>query len=443
LGFFEVVNERSALGSLRLVFAAAMERGCAAGDGFTMSNAELANLLLGLMAIVAVTATLAGMACLFWVTRQRRRIPGFAPPVTIFKPLKGLDEELELNLRSFFQLDYPCYQLLFCAVDADDPAIPVVERLLREFPGQDAQLLIGCPAFGLNPKVESLAAMEPLRKHDVILISDSNIKARRTYLRETVCYLAEPGVGLVSNLFAGVGEAHPSAVMENLQLNGFIAAGVAAAAVFRATCVVGKSMLMPVGALEAIGGFAAVRNVLAEDQVIAIRLRQAGYSIRLAHHVLENFNGQRSLRWFLNRHSRWYKIRRRVAPMAFLVEPIANLATVGLVWAFSGDSGIAWGGLLLLIGLGIVRDAVQTRWMRGSFPKLRHLLYSPVKDILLLPVWFDAIINRRVLWRGNRFLIGRMTRLRRGRVARVARRRLRGKRRLRPRKPDSHDRNLD
>ena len=99
---------------------------------------------------------------------------------------------------------------------------------------------------------------------------------------------------------------------------------------------------------------------------------------------------------------------------AFLAEPVANLATVGLVWAFSGESGIAWGGLLFLVGLGMVRDAVQTRWLRGSFPKLRHLLYSPVKDILLLSVWFDAIFNRRVRWRGHSFLIGRMTRLRRG-----------------------------
>ena len=104
---------------------------------------------------------------------------------------------------------------------------------------------------------------------------------------------------------------------------------------------------------------------------------------------------------------------------------------MGLVWAFSGDSGIAWGGLLFLVGLGMVRDAVQTRRLRGTFPKLRHLLYSPVKDILLLPVWFDAIVNRRVHWRGHRFLIGRMTRLRLARVPRQVRRRVRRVRKLR------------
>jgi ceramide glucosyltransferase len=402
-----------------------------------MSAAESANLLLGLVAVVAVASTLGGIACVFWVTRTRRRKSDFTPPVTIFKPLKGLDEELDQNLRSFFQLDYPSYQLLFCVADADDPAIDVVRKLANEFPGQDTQLIVGCPAFGLNPKVESLAAMEPHRKHDVILISDSNVRARPSYLRETVCYLAEPGVGLVSNLFVGTGEVHPSAVLENLQLNGFIAGGVAAASVCGATCVVGKSMLMPVTALEAIGGLAAVRNVLAEDQVIGVRVRQAGYSIRLSHHVVENINRVRSFKWFLNRHSRWYKIRRQMALPAFIAEPAANLATVGLVWAFSGDSGIAWGGLLFLVGLGMIRDSIQTRRLRGTYPKLRHLLYSPVKDILLLPVWLDAIVNRRVHWRGHRFLIGRMTRLRLARVPRQVRKRVQRVRRFRSQNPFS------
>ena len=333
--------------------------------------------------------------------------------MTIFKPLKGLDEELEQNLRTFFQLEYPCFQLLFCVADSGDPAIEVVRKLMSEFPGQDSQLVIGCPAFGLNPKVESLAAMDRHRKHDVILISDSNVRVRPSHLRETACYLADPGVGLVTNLFTGVGEVYPGAVLENLQLNGFVAAGIAAASVLRMTCVVGKSMLFPVKVLQAIGGFAAVRNVLAEDQVIGLRVRQAGYSIRLSHHVVENVNMRRGLKWFLNRHSRWYKIRRQLALPIFIAEPIANLATLGLVWAFSGDSSAAWGGLVLLVGLGIVRDAVQTRRLRGSFPKLAHLLFSPVKDILLLPVWLDAVLNRRVQWRGHRFLVGRMTRLRR------------------------------
>src|SRR5262245_40120598 len=181
------------------------------------------------------------MACLFWFTlRRTRNLKYHTPPVTIFKPLKGMDEGLEENLRSFFRLDYPVYQLIIGVADVDDPAIAVVRKLQHEFPDHDTTLVVGTPAFGLNPKVEKLAAWERHPKPSVSLTSDSSVRVRTSYLRETACYLAEPGVGLVTNLFAGVGESHAGAIMENLQLNGFIAGAVAGAAVLRVTCVVGK-----------------------------------------------------------------------------------------------------------------------------------------------------------------------------------------------------------
>ncbi len=138
------------------------------------------NLLLGLVAIVAVASTVLSMLALAWVTRRGRGagLPEHTPPMTIFKPLKGLDEELEANLRSFFHLDYPVYQLLFGVAEAGDPAIAVVQKLMGEHPDRDARLVVGAPAFGLNPKVENLASMDRFRKYDVILISDSNVRVR-------------------------------------------------------------------------------------------------------------------------------------------------------------------------------------------------------------------------------------------------------------------------
>jgi len=123
------------------------------------------NLLLGLVAIVAVASTVLSMLALGWVTRRGRGrgLPEHTPPVTIFKPLKGLDEELEANLRSFFHLDYPVYQLLFGVADAGDPAIAVVQKLMGEHPDRDARLVVGAPAFGLNPKVENLASEKQRR----------------------------------------------------------------------------------------------------------------------------------------------------------------------------------------------------------------------------------------------------------------------------------------
>lgn len=384
-----------------------------------------AALILNVVAAFAVVSTLLSTACLLVKTRRRAGLPAHTPPVTIYKPLKGVDEGLEENLRTFFRQDYPCFQLLFGVVDPHDPSTEVVRTLMAEFPEIDARLVLGAPAFGLNPKVENLAALAKYRKHDVILISDSNVKVRPAYLRETACYLANPKVGLVTNVFCGSGEEHLGATLENFQLNGFVAGNVALASALGIVCVVGKSMMMPANVLDEVGGFAGVRNLLAEDQAIGLKVRNAGYKIALSHHVIENVNRDRDLYWFLNRHSRWFKIRRRLALPYFLLEPFTNLTVVGLAWALSDETGIAWGGLGVLLGLAMLRDAVQTKWLRGSFPRLRHLPLSLVKDLFLLPVWVDALFDSRVKWRGTRLVIGRMTRLRRERASRDLRRRVR------------------
>ncbi len=389
------------------------------------------DILLCVVAGLGVLVTLFSMVCLFIATRKRRNLPNHTPPVTIYKPLKGIDDGLELNLRSFFELDYPTFQLIFGVADERDPVIELVRRLIEEYPASDAMLVVGNPAFGLNPKVENLAAMQPHRKHEIILISDSNVRVRPSYLRETACYLADPAVGLVTNLFAGTQEREFGAILENLQLNGFVAGGVATAGLIGATCVVGKSMLLPVRVLNEVGGLVGVRNLLAEDQVLGLRVRKAGYKIRLSHHVIENVNSDRDLRWFLNRHSRWFKMRFHLATVAFLLEPGVNFGTLGILWALSGDSGFAWGGLALLGGLGMLRDAVQTKRLRGSFPRWRHLPLSFVKDLFLFPLWCDALVNRRINWRGHRLTVGRLTRLRRARTPRDVRRRVRRLRRLR------------
>ncbi len=395
------------------------------------------NLILGGIGGIAALATIGSMISLRLAMRPRRRRPGWLPPITIFKPLKGCDEGLAGNLRSFFTQDYPEFQLLFCVADQDDPAISVVQRLQEEHPEVDSRLIVGCLGEGRAPKVESLATMDQYRAHDVLLISDSNVRVHPDYLRETVAYLDDPGVGIVSNLVTGDGERQPGAALENLHLNGYIAGGVAGAWILGVTCVVGKSMLMPGHALEAIGGFASVRNFLAEDQVIAVRVRKAGYSIRLSHHVITNYNQDRSLRAFLSRHLRWYMVRRRMALPSFLMEPVANLVLVGLVWALSGDAWVGLAGLTALTGLSIVRDALQTRWLRGSWPAWRDLcLLGPIKDLALLPVWFHALVNNRIVFRGNRLTIGHYTRLIGGRIPRHVRRRARRVRRLRRRSSD-------
>ena len=262
-----------------------------------MSGPLNENLVLGLVAIVAVSSTLLSMMALVWVTRRGRgkRLPVHTPPVTIFKPLKGLDEELEENLRAFsgsITRSISCSSALprrrsgHCRRPEADGRVSRSRRPTGR----------GCPAFGLNPKVENLASMDRFRKHDVILISDSNVRVRPSYLRETACYLAEPGVGLVTNLFAGVGESalrrdhgEPAAQWLHRRRHG---AGLGSAGDLRGRQVDADAGQGPRGGRRVC----PVRNLLAEDQVIGVLVRKAGYSIRLRHHVIDNVNRRRGFR---------------------------------------------------------------------------------------------------------------------------------------------------
>ena len=160
-------------------------------------------------------------------------------------------------------------------------------------------------------------------------------------------------------------------------------------------------MLMPAKVLEEVGGFAGVRNLLAEDQAIGLKVRKAGYSIRLSHHVIENVNRDRDLYWFLNRHSRWFKIRRRLALPFFLVraagEPDGGRACLGPVRRDGDRLGRPGGPVRAGHGPRRGPGEVAPRLV----PQAAAPAAEPVKDLFLLPVWFDALFDRRVQWRGT------------------------------------------
>ncbi|MGD1076048.1 MAG: ceramide glucosyltransferase, partial [Thermodesulfovibrionales bacterium] len=237
-------------------------------------------------------------------------LPRSFPSVSILKPLKGLDDNLFDNLESFCKQDYPEYEIIFSLQDHNDPAYKIARKIKDKYPQLDISLLVEPCDEGLNPKVNNLIPAYKIAKHQLILVSDSNVMVMRNYLREITIPMKEPGIGLVSNPIMGIGGRSLGAVLENLHMNSFVIGGVSFLDRYlKMPCVVGKSMLMRKEDLEAIGGFGAVKDVLAEDYLIGKMMHEQGKGVVLSRHIIENVNHYWGIGKFLNRHTRWGKLR--------------------------------------------------------------------------------------------------------------------------------------
>jgi ceramide glucosyltransferase len=354
------------------------------------------------LAFLSLGLTLATNLAVPVYLRRKRRGAGPRPPVSILKPLKGVDDGLFENLSSFAAQRYPRFELVLGVADPHDPALAVVERLKEAFPRVEIQISTHAPDLGRNPKVSNLAAIAGLARHPCWLISDSNTRVHPDYLADMVAELNDPRVGLVTSVLAGVREKGLGALLENLHLNSFVASAVCAAQMVRSPIVIGKSMLFRRRDLEAVGGFDVVRDVLAEDHALGLRFRRAGWQVALSPHVVSTVNERWSLRSFVNRHLRWAQIRRRMAPLAFFTEPLLQPVWWAAALALAGRPALA--GAIVLAK--VVSDCAVARRLRGaSFPP-RGLLLIPAKDFLIGALWLVAAFRRRVRWRGNSLVLG-------------------------------------
>jgi ceramide glucosyltransferase len=329
-------------------------------------------------------------------------------PVSVLKPLCGADPSLRENLESFFVQDHPDYELLFGVERADDPAIPVVEELIADHPMVRARIVVHVPPRGENPKVRNLRGIVSHASFDLVLISDSNVRAPRGYLSDAVRELqAHPDNGLVTNLFVGVGGGTLGADLEAVQLTGFCTSGAALPTVVGDAAVIGKSMLFSRSTFESLGGFARVADVLAEDYVIGKMYQHAGFRVVLAPTVLDNVLGKLTVKQFFDRQLRWSMLRARLRPSTFVLEPLTSpLAMLPFAWSFMGVWAIAWMAALLF-----VRDTIPWLAMKGAREVHKPLLLSVVREVFALAIWLSTPFKRHASWRGHKVRVGAGTML--------------------------------
>ena len=328
-------------------------------------------------------------------------------PVSVLKPLSGADEGLYQNLRGFFEQDQPVLELVFGVTSPRDPALAVVARLREEFPHVSCQVVIHAGSTALNPKVRNLLGMLPYATHDLLLISDSNIRVPRHYVSELARLHASAGAGIVTNLFAGSHEQTLGAALENVHLNGFCAAGSALPTLSGDAAVIGKSMLFSRAKLDSLGGLSRLSCVLAEDFILGKMFQNAGHRVLIAPTVLENPNPKLSLRATFARHLRWSMLRWRLRPLAALLEPLTSpLLMLPFAWQRFGSEAWLWLALVLGIrdwgGWGALRG-----WRRAWLP----ILLGPVRELAAPIAWLIGAFKRHVTWRGQRLRLSSGTQL--------------------------------
>lgn len=380
---------------------------------------ELGVPLLAAWTAGSLALTMIGLTCVHRVVGRGRRLArGPAPDVSILKPLKGIDEGLYDNLASIAGQHYAGrFELVLGAADPNDPALAVAWALQRDYPEVCIRIVPGSRGPGLNPKVANLEALGRAARYSNLLVSDSNVRVGPHYLRDTAAELRSDDVGLVSNVLVGVGERSVGATLENLHLGSFVAAGVCGADVLAGhPCVVGKSMLMPRAALERVGGWATVQDVLGEDYLLGMALSRAGYRVVLCPHVVHTLNASWTLSAFVSRHLRWSQMRRWIAPWAYALEPLLNpvpwLLLLGALTGLRGEPTLglsprAWIGLTAWgVTQKVVLDVLTVQRLRGALPRGLAALWIPLKDLLVLGLWVVGWGRRTVCWRGRLLRIG-------------------------------------
>lgn len=369
--------------------------------------------------LLALSFAVLGLYSVFTILFHRgkkvpRRTFGEYPLVSILKPLRNFDDDMERNFESYFRLDYPNYEILFAVDSPEDPCAQIVSRLRLQYPQVPVQIVVTGHSLTHNPKIDKLAQLEPLSKGKLFWVTDSNIRVESETLDTLVQTHLREGAKIVFSPIRGTSSRSLGSFMENAGLNFFTSGSIIAAwALFRQPIIVGKSILIERDSLSRFGGFAYFKNYLAEDFLLGDAFIKSGFSVASDYTWVTNINQTTSLRGFFERMSRWAKLRFHLKKGIYLLEVLLNpvvIAAASLPW--TGRWG--WKLLAAAAGFKILLEYANFLVLNQEDRKKiwAHLIFPAAvigKDLILLAVYLTPLFSRTVRWRKGKIGIGKKT----------------------------------
>lgn len=323
------------------------------------------------------------------------------PPVTMLKPLCGAEPETYDCLRSFCDQHYPRFQMVFGVADAADPVVSIVERLQREYPQLRLQLSIDKRQHGSNRKVSNLMNMMPLARHDVLVLSDSDVCVARDYLAKVVNPLVDQDVGIVTCSYQGRPRRGFWPIMGSLFINDWFGPSVRVAAIGGSRCFAfGATIALRREVLSSIGGFKSIVNQLADDHRLGELTRRAGLRTVLSEVVVETMVSENTFSELVRHELRWLRTIRAVNPLGYVFSfPTFSLPLAALGSVMAHGSAATLGMLAITM---VARSLLHAGTRRPASPRFEVLLL-PVRDLLSFGLWGWSFVTRRVRWRDSHF----------------------------------------
>jgi len=366
--------------------------------------------LLAMAAVPLAYYVVAIVAAIRFLRGNRaRRMPQFAPPVSLLKPVHGVDFASRVNFESFCRQDYPEYEILFCVNDLEDPAVRLIRQAMKDFPELSIRVLSNAPKIGSNRKVNNLVLLAQEAKHEIIVQSDGDVRVSPDYLKNVVAEFADPSVGVVSCFYHGIAERNFWAEVEAVgAASDFFAGALVANLPGKVTFALGASVATTKKWLAAIGGYQALANFLADDYEIGNRVHGAGGKVLLSREPVWTMYPSQTLKSFWEHQVRWARTVRIVRPASFF----GLVVTHGLPWSVLAAVAaptvfVGAGFLVAYLVLRLLMAWVVGVWAVGDEVLGKKLWLVPVRDAIHFSVWLAGFGSNRVKWGGVEYAIER------------------------------------